>query len=74
MKHKTGEVAPSRGIYVSDCRDRSEHTIAQGKTFPPCPVCGKAVTWHFYRSVWGERPPPLPPYPHPPKPPGMPGV
>jgi hypothetical protein len=55
VKHRTGEVAPYRGVYLPDCRCETETTVRVGTIFPPCPVCGKAVVWHFSRSVWTEK-------------------
>ena len=66
MKHQSGEPAPYRGIYMSDCRCRAEATVLKGKPFPTCPKCRQAVVWFFNRSVWSERPPPTMPKPEPP--------
>lgn len=59
MRHLTGEVSTTRGIYRSNCKCRSEITIRRDLTFPYCPKCHKSVTWLFVRSVFVEDGPPL---------------
>jgi predicted RNA-binding Zn-ribbon protein involved in translation (DUF1610 family) len=42
---KTGDTNnPTAGTYKPSCGHK-ENAINKGSTFPPCPDCGKAVTW-----------------------------
>ena len=50
MRHQSGELAPSRGVYHSNCRCRSEWRVRRGDTFPSCPTCQRPVTWLFTRA------------------------
>lgn len=54
MKHLTGDVAASRGVYLPDCRCLIELLAERGKSFPKCPKCDEVVIWHFVRSVWSD--------------------
>lgn len=47
----TGQKCTTSGIYRSDCTCHSEMTLAQGKTFPPCSDCKRAVNWTLVRAA-----------------------
>jgi hypothetical protein len=59
MRHQTGETAPQRGVYYSNCKCRSELRVRRGDVFTACPKCQKPVTWLFVRSFTSDEP--LPP-------------
>ena len=55
MQHKTDDRAPTRGVYHSNCKCRSELRVRSGDPFPNCSSCMRAVTWFFVRSyISGE--------------------
>ena len=62
MQHKTGEKAPARGVYHSNCRCRTELAVRMGDRFPMCSSCKQAVVWFFMRyHMSGEPIGPHPP-------------
>lgn len=61
MRHLTGEISATRGIYRSTCKCRTEITIRRDLSFPYCLTCHRSVTWLFVRSAFVEDGPPAQP-------------
>jgi hypothetical protein len=47
----TGHRNEVSGIYRSSCSCKEEIALTQGKPFPPCRHCKKAVNWALVRRT-----------------------
>jgi hypothetical protein len=46
-----GQTNHVSGIYRADHCNKPERSIADGKTFPPCPNCHSSITWTLVRRT-----------------------
>ena len=50
MANKTGGTCLVSGIYRGNCGCK-DIALSVGETFPPCPLCRKAVTYTLVRAT-----------------------